>query len=159
MLLDRNDAPSHSARRPFWSYVLELIRPQLNLRRGNALFNMAEAAKSSHALFISYSSEDKAIAEALCAALESEGISCWIAPRNVKAGRPYSGTDYAGDPGSTKSSSDPERRVEPLRTCITRGRTCVPLSRSALADRHSFLEFASASWLPFKVALLYNTPT
>jgi hypothetical protein len=56
-------------------------------------FNMgkAEAAKSLHALFISYSSEDKAIAEALCAALESEGITCWIAPRDVKGGRPHSG--------------------------------------------------------------------
>jgi parallel beta-helix repeat protein len=48
-------------------------------------------AKPRHALFISYSSEDQETAEALCAALEADGIRCWIAPRDVKGGRPYSG--------------------------------------------------------------------
>ena len=50
-----------------------------------------ESPKSPHAVFLSYSSEDQAMAEALCNALESEGIDCWIAPRDVRGGRPYSG--------------------------------------------------------------------
>lgn len=43
-----------------------------------------------HAVFISYSNEDKAVADAVCAALEVENIGCWIAPRDVQGGRPYS---------------------------------------------------------------------
>jgi hypothetical protein len=33
------------------------------------------------AVFISYASPDAAIADALCAALEREGITCWIVER------------------------------------------------------------------------------
>jgi len=39
-----------------------------------------------HEVFISHSSKDKTAADAVCAALESNGIRCWIAPRDVKAG-------------------------------------------------------------------------
>src|ERR1700730_1578187 len=37
-------------------------------------------------VFVSYSSKDKASADAICQRLESEGIVCWIAPRDVDAG-------------------------------------------------------------------------
>jgi hypothetical protein len=37
-------------------------------------------------VFISYCVEDKVTAEALCAALESDGIRCWIAPRDIPVG-------------------------------------------------------------------------
>jgi TolB-like protein len=40
-------------------------------------------------VFISYASQDAAAAAALVEALEQHGISCWIAPRNVKAGALY----------------------------------------------------------------------
>jgi TIR domain len=40
-------------------------------------------------VFISHSSPDKPAADATCAALESAGIRCWIAPRDVGAGREY----------------------------------------------------------------------
>jgi len=40
-------------------------------------------------VFISYSSHDKAVADAACANLESRGIRCWIAPRDVLPGTPY----------------------------------------------------------------------
>jgi tetratricopeptide (TPR) repeat protein len=42
-----------------------------------------------HDAFISYSSNDKAVADATCAALESRGIRCWIAPRDVLPGSNY----------------------------------------------------------------------
>jgi TolB-like protein len=41
------------------------------------------------AVFISYASQDAAVAGALVEALERHGISCWIAPRDVKAGALY----------------------------------------------------------------------
>ena len=42
-----------------------------------------------HDVFISYSTKDKAVADAVCAALESNGVNCWIAPRNIEPGTPY----------------------------------------------------------------------
>ena len=42
-----------------------------------------------HDVFISYSSHDKAVADATCAALEAQRIRCWIAPRDAIAGIEY----------------------------------------------------------------------
>jgi hypothetical protein len=57
----------------------------------SAAAGQPETPKLPHAVFISYSNEDKAVADAVCAALEAENIGCWMAPRDVKGGRPYSG--------------------------------------------------------------------
>lgn len=43
----------------------------------------------AHDVFISYTREDKPIADAACAALEFNGIRCWIAPRDVLPGREW----------------------------------------------------------------------
>ncbi len=40
----------------------------------------------AHDIFICHSSEDKATADKACAALEAEGVKCWIAPRDVVPG-------------------------------------------------------------------------
>src|SRR6185437_11839224 len=37
----------------------------------------------AHDIFISYSSKDKTAADAACAVLESRGLRCWIAPRDI----------------------------------------------------------------------------
>ena len=37
-------------------------------------------------VFISYSCKDKAIADTICQWLESAGIPCWMAPRNIEFG-------------------------------------------------------------------------
>jgi TIR domain len=50
-----------------------------------------ESPKLPHTVFISHSSDDSSAAEGVCVALEAAGIPCWIAPRDVLAGRPYSG--------------------------------------------------------------------
>src|ERR1700691_5961593 len=42
-------------------------------------------------VFISYASQDKAIADAACAKLEADGIRCWIAPRDVPPGADWAG--------------------------------------------------------------------
>jgi TIR domain/Bacterial SH3 domain len=39
-----------------------------------------------HDVFISHSSKDKVYADAVCARLESDGIRCWIAPRDILPG-------------------------------------------------------------------------
>jgi len=43
----------------------------------------------THDVFISYSSKDKTVADAVCATLEARKIRCWIAPRDVPAGVQY----------------------------------------------------------------------
>jgi TolB-like protein len=40
-------------------------------------------------VFISYASQDADTANAICRSLESQGIPCWIAPRDVKPGAQY----------------------------------------------------------------------
>src|ERR1700730_4214809 len=45
----------------------------------------------AHEVFISHSSLDKPVADAVCAALENTGIRCWIAPRDVQPGRSFAG--------------------------------------------------------------------
>jgi len=40
-------------------------------------------------VFISYASRDAGIAQRLCAGLETAGLPCWIAPRDVLAGESY----------------------------------------------------------------------
>lgn len=42
-----------------------------------------------HDVFISYSSKERSAADEICATLESNGFACWIAPRNVRPGKPF----------------------------------------------------------------------
>ena len=52
---------------------------------------MARASKREAArdVFISYSARDRARADAICAALEADGLRCWIAPRDGTPGASY----------------------------------------------------------------------
>jgi hypothetical protein len=45
----------------------------------------------AHDVFISHSTSDKRVADAVCAGLENDGIRCWIAPRDVQPGRSFAG--------------------------------------------------------------------
>lgn len=47
-------------------------------------------------IFISYSSIDEQIANEICENFEKEGLSCWIAPRNILAGKEYGGEIIKG---------------------------------------------------------------
>jgi TolB-like protein len=42
-----------------------------------------------HDVFVSYASQDAAVANSVVENLEEHGLKCWIAPRNVKAGTVY----------------------------------------------------------------------
>jgi len=48
-----------------------------------------EGGPVAHDVFISYSSKDKVIADAVCASLEADHIRCYIAPRDVVPGQRY----------------------------------------------------------------------
>jgi tetratricopeptide (TPR) repeat protein/serine/threonine protein kinase len=51
---------------------------------------------SAALVFISYSSANRPIAEAACESLETNGIQCWIAPRNLDPGVPFAGQIIQG---------------------------------------------------------------
>jgi TolB-like protein len=56
----------------------------------NSLEPYVEApARAAGKVFISYASQDVAVANMLCAALENAALPCWIAPRDVRAGESY----------------------------------------------------------------------
>ena len=43
----------------------------------------------NHDVFVSYSTKDKGIADALVRHLEEHGVACWIAPRDIPSGMEY----------------------------------------------------------------------
>jgi hypothetical protein len=43
----------------------------------------------AHDVFISHASKDRRIADAICEELESSGLKCWIAPRNISKGEDW----------------------------------------------------------------------
>src|SRR5215472_11395936 len=55
-----------------------------------ASLSLWDAAEMPTDVFISYSSRDTDTAQAICSALESAGLSCWIAPRNILPGQTWS---------------------------------------------------------------------
>ena len=54
----------------------------------------------AHDVFISYSTRDRTVADALCAKLEGHQIRCWVAPRDVVPGTPYGTALYDAIRGS-----------------------------------------------------------
>ena len=50
------------------------------------------ADQPAHRVFISYSKPDQVLAQEICTYLESDGIPCWIAPRNVRPGLDFPGS-------------------------------------------------------------------
>ena len=49
----------------------------------------ATVATGSRTVFLSYASPDAEVANQVCEYLESHGVSCWMAPRDVKPGAAY----------------------------------------------------------------------
>ena len=59
------------------------------LVEGDAEGGTTGAEACPHDVFVSYASQNTAIADAVAAALEGQGIKCWIAPRDVTPGAHY----------------------------------------------------------------------
>ena len=78
---------------------------------------MEENARShGHFAFISYSSVNKNIADAIVADLEQHGIRCWYAPRDIRPGSPWMGSivDHLNIPNNLKDFGVPEEDLETL---------------------------------------------
>jgi ABC-type branched-subunit amino acid transport system substrate-binding protein len=78
-----NGRPQSAPGSPDGGAIVALVRDRRLVNAGGA--------SMAHDVFISYSSEDKPIADAVCAALEARQIRCWVAPRDVLPGQNYAG--------------------------------------------------------------------
>jgi hypothetical protein len=109
----------------------------------------------AHDVFISYSSVDKAIADAACATLENTGIRCWIAPRDITPGLEYGGAIVRAIDqcrvlvlifsSNANSSRQIPREVE---RAINRGVPVVPVRLENVAPTESLAYYMeSVHWL------------
>ena len=88
----------------------------------------------AHDVFISHSHDDKVLADAVCASLESSGIRCWIAPRDVLAGRDWAASIVEAIETArvmvlvySASSANSEHVKKELTLAVKAGAVIVPL--------------------------------
>lgn len=87
----------------------------------------------AHSVFISYSSQDKKVADAVCATLEHRKIRCWIAPRDVLSGIPYAEALIDAIKGSSimvlvfsSSSNDSPQVMREVERAVDKGIPIIP---------------------------------
>jgi TIR domain len=109
----------------------------------------------THDVFISYSHEDKPVADAACAVLERHGVRCWIAPRDVTPGMSYGESimDAIAEArvmvlifsDHANKSSQVEREIE---RAVSKESWIIPIRIEDVAPRKSLEYFISTShWL------------
>src|SRR6266403_1186170 len=109
----------------------------------------------AHDVFISYSTEDKPAADAVCAILEKNGVRCWIAPRDIMPGADWGESIVKGIRSSrvlllvfstnANNSRQIKREVE---IAADGGVTIVPLRIENILPTESFKYFlGNIHWL------------
>ncbi|MEI9999914.1 MAG: toll/interleukin-1 receptor domain-containing protein [Verrucomicrobiota bacterium] len=105
-------------------------------------------------IFISYSSVDKVVANAVCSNLETAQFRCWIAPRDVQVGRPWAESiiKALNEVGImvlifSQHSNASKQVILEVERAVSKGISIVPVPhRQGEADR-------GARILPFRAAL------
>jgi len=109
----------------------------------------------THDIFISYSSNDKIVADAVVAALENRGIRCWYAPRDIKAGTDWgeSITNAIGECALmllifSESSNGSKRVLDEIYYSISEGKTILPFRIQNLDPSGAMrLHLSSRHWM------------
>jgi formylglycine-generating enzyme required for sulfatase activity len=109
----------------------------------------------SHDVFVSYSSKDKPMADAACAALESRGIRCWIAPRDIRPGMDWTDAIIDAIAGCrlmvvivSKHSNLSEQVKRELTTAVGAGKTLIPLRiEDVTLSKHMQYFLGTPHWL------------
>ena len=105
--------------------------------------------------FISYASEDETVANTICAYLERNAVSCWIAPRDVRPGAEYASEIIDGIKTSAvfvlvlsehaNTSEFVKREVE---RAVSKGKPIFPVRVREVAPSKSLeLFISSAEWI------------
>jgi hypothetical protein len=108
-----------------------------------------------HDVFISYSSHDKVIADAICSKLENNNIRCWIAPRDILPGVEFGEAiiDAIVDSRilllvfSSKANESPQVRRE-VERAVSKGKIIIPFRVEDILPTKA-MEFALSNthWL------------
>jgi hypothetical protein len=109
----------------------------------------------AHDVFICYSSQDKAVADAVCATLESRKIRCWIAPRDVLPSIPFAEALIDGINNSrlmvlvfSKNSNQSPQVMREAERAVNKGIPILPFRIEDVALSKSMEYFLSAPhWL------------
>lgn len=116
---------------------------------------MTTEIPATHDVFLSYSSKDKAWADAACAVLEKYNIRCWVAPRDITPGDEWGAAIIQGlassrmmvliFSGHANASGQVRREVE---RAISSGKAVLPLRIENITP-HGALEYAlgNTHWL------------
>src|SRR5258708_926236 len=108
-----------------------------------------------HDVFISHSSRDKAVADAVCSNLENRGIRCWLAPRDIPPGADWGESILKGMSGaqimvlllSQNANSSPQIKRE-VERAVNRGIVIIPVRIEDVLPASSLEYFLStAHWL------------
>ena len=87
----------------------------------------------AHVVYVSYSAQDKSVADAVCATLEKNKFDCWISPRDIPPGQPYAAaiTDAISDSQVfvlilSESSNQSAHVLREVGAAITEGIPIIP---------------------------------
>jgi|GEM_PF-2330970 len=87
----------------------------------------------AHDVFISHSAKDKKVAESICQSLEKDGVSCWIAPRNITPGRKWGGSIIDAINGSkvmvlvfSKNANESQQILREVERSVNKGIPVIP---------------------------------
>jgi hypothetical protein len=116
---------------------------------------MTTRQDTAYDVFISHSSRDKTVADALCAALEQAGTRCWIAPRDIRPGEDWGASIVDGIKHSramvlvfssnTNTSGHIPREVE---QAVKQGVTVIPFRIEEVVPKGSLdYNLSSVHWL------------
>ena len=109
----------------------------------------------AHDVFISYSHVDAAVADAVCHELESNGIRCWYAPRNVEPGQSWAGAIVGAIRGCrvfvlifSGNSNSSQQVVNEITNAVNFGKIIVPfrIDQSEMSDEMTYY-LSSRHWL------------
>jgi hypothetical protein len=109
----------------------------------------------AHDVFVSHSAKDKPTADAVCAALEGQGIRCWVAPRDIVPGKDWGEAIVDAIKGArvmvlifsthANASQQIKREVE---RAVSKGIPVIPLRIEAIEPTASLEYFLSTPhWL------------
>ncbi len=108
-----------------------------------------------HEVFVSYSTSDKPIADAVCATLERHGLRCWIAPRDILPGLDWGAAIVDAIGGSkvmvlvfsASANKSPQIKRE-VERAVHKGVTIIPLRIEDVPLGKTLEYFISSShWL------------
>ena len=106
-------------------------------------------------VFISYSSHDRQVGEAACAALEGRGLRCWIAPRDILPGRSWGEAIVEGISASqvfvlifSANANGSQQILREVERAVNRGLAIVPFRIDDVVPGGSLEYFMSVPhWL------------